>query len=107
MVIDIRAPSTIVKPSVSESNKISFHCSSEPHTTYGEGAIVDNKCIKAGHGHCGFYQEPPSSRYIWGCEGQVRCKGIVYFIASFARPAEQVDSKLRSSFERISLYGRE
>ena len=31
----------------------------------------------------------------------------VMFIASFARPAKQVDSKLRSSFERRSLCGRE
>ena len=29
------------------------------------------------------------------------------FVASFARPAKQVDSKLRSSFERRSLEGRE
>ena len=32
---------------------------------------------------------------------------LVCFIASFARSAKQVDSKLQSSFERSSFYGRE
>ena len=31
-------------------------------------------------GHCGPYHDPGSRWSRWGCEVEVRCKGIVYFI---------------------------
>ena len=49
---------------------------------------------------CGFSERASNSPIIFYCV-------LFGIIASFVRPAKQIDSKLRSSFERSSLYGRE